>query len=87
MGLRALKSDFGRDLSFLGGFDVQELLPFGTEDEIRAGAADLIEALGQGGGFIFSPSHQILPEVPPENVVAMFDGAREFGGYPIRSRA
>lgn len=84
MDLRALKSEFGRDLCFLGGFDVQELLPFGTEDDIRFGAKDLIEVLGPGGGFVFSPSHQILSEVPPQNVVAMFDGAREFGAYPIQ---
>jgi uroporphyrinogen decarboxylase len=83
---RALKLDFGRDLSFLGGFDVQELLPFGTETDVRAGAVDLIEALGPGGGFVFSPSHQILPEVPPQNVVAMYDAALEFGRYPLGAR-
>lgn len=76
-----IKRDFGDALSFIGGFDIQELLPFGTEAEIRDGAKRLIDAMGPGGGFIFSPSHQILPEVKPENVIAMYDGALEFGKY------
>ena len=78
-----IKRDFGDALSFLGGFDIQELLPFGTPSQIRKGARDLIEAYATGGGFIFSPAHQILPEVPPENIVAMYDGALAAAGYPL----
>ena len=76
-----IKRDFGRDLSFIGGFDIQELLPYGTPDQIRDGAKHLIEDMADGGGFIFAPSHQILPDVPPENVIAMYDGAMEFAAY------
>jgi uroporphyrinogen decarboxylase len=76
-----LKRDFGRDLTFLGGFDIQDLLPNGTVQEIRDGAKDLIDTLGPGGGFIFCPSHQVQPDVSPENVVAMYDAAFEFGSY------
>jgi uroporphyrinogen decarboxylase len=78
-----LKRDFGADISFCGGFDIQELLPFGTPDQIRDGARALVDALAPGGGFIFSPAHQVLPEVRPENIVAMYDAAIEFGHYPI----
>ncbi len=76
-----LKRDFGDTLSFIGGLDIQELLPFGTVSEIRDGAKRLIDAMAPGGGFIFAPSHQILPDVRPENVIAMYDAALEFGAY------
>lgn len=76
-----IKRDFGRDLSFIGGFDIQGLLPYGTEAEIRDGARRLIEDMADGGGFVFAPSHQILPDVPPRNVIAMYDGALEFASY------
>ncbi len=79
---RSVKRRFGRDLSFLGGLDIQELLPFGSTDEIRAGVRDLLDAYAPGGGYIFAPSHEILPEVRPASIVAMFDAALEFGGYP-----
>jgi uroporphyrinogen decarboxylase len=76
-----VKRAFGTELSFLGGLDIQELLPFGTPAEIRDGVRELIEAYAPGGGYIFAPSHEILPEVRPENIVAMFEAALEFGPY------
>lgn len=77
-----VKREFGADLSFLGGLDIQELLPFGTLDEIRDGVRQLLEAYAPGGGYVFAPAHEILPEVGPANIVAMFDAALEFGRYP-----
>jgi len=77
-----LKRDFGRELTFLGGFDIQDLLPYGSLAQIRDGAKELIDTFGPGGGFIFCPSHQIQADVPPENIVAMYDAAFEFGRYP-----
>lgn len=77
----------GRDLTFLGGFDIQDLLPHGSAARIRDGAKELIDTYGPGGGFIFCPSHQIQGDVPPENVVAMYDAAFELGGYPIPGAA
>ena len=76
-----IKRDFGRDLSFIGGFDIQELLPFGTEQQVRDGARRLIEDMADGGGFIFAPAHQILPEVPPANIIAMYEAALEAAAY------
>lgn len=78
-----LKREFGYAISFLGGLDIQELLPRGTPGEIRAGARTLIDTYGPGGGYIFAPSHQIQADVPPENVVAMYDAALEYGRYPL----
>jgi len=83
-----LKKEFGKDLTFFGGFDTQDLLPRGSPAEVREGARELIDTYGPGGGFIFCPSHQIQADVPPENVVAMYDAAYEYGWYPLgRQRA
>jgi uroporphyrinogen decarboxylase len=78
-----LKEDYGNRLTFYGGLDVQRLLPFGTLEEVRQGVKDLIQTLGQKGGFLFATSHNIEPDTLPEKIIAMFDSAHEFGRYPI----
>lgn len=78
-----LKKEFGDKLAFLGGFDIQQLLPLGTIDEIREGAKKLIREYARGGGFVFATSHNIEPDTPPANIVAAFDAALEFGKYPV----
>jgi uroporphyrinogen decarboxylase len=71
-----LKTEFGDRLSFWGGgIDTQTVLPFGTPDDVRAQVRDRIAALGRGGGFVFAPSQDIQADVPPQNIVAMFDEA------------
>jgi uroporphyrinogen decarboxylase len=72
-----LKREFGRDLVFWGGTDAQKTLPFGTVEEVKAMVARLIDTLGPGGGFVFSSCHNIQPDVPLENILAMFAAARE----------
>jgi uroporphyrinogen decarboxylase len=83
MEAERLKQDFGGQLVFYGGVDVQRLLPFGTVDEVRQGVKDLIKILGAGGGFLFATSHNIEPDTPMENIVALFDTAYEYGRYPL----
>ncbi|HEY50368.1 MAG TPA: hypothetical protein G4O20_00985 [Dehalococcoidia bacterium] len=78
-----LKEEFGDKVAFLGGFDIQQLLPLGTADEVREGAKKLIQEYAHGGGFIFATSHNIEPDTPPENIVAAFDAAYEYGQYPL----
>ena len=78
-----LKKEFGGKIAFLGGFDIQRLLPLGTVDEIREGIKKLIQEYAHDGGYIFAPSHNIEPDSPPENIVAAFDAAYEFGRYPL----
>jgi len=78
-----LKRDFGSKIVFFGGFDIQQLLPLGTVEQIREGAKKLIQEYAPGGGFIFAASHNIEPDTPPENIVAMFDAAYDYGKYPI----
>ena len=67
-----IKESFGNKLVFHGGMDVQSLLPFGTEQEVRQGTRKLIRILGKGGGYILGPTHNIQVDTPPENIIAMY---------------
>jgi len=74
-----LKKKYGRNLSFWGGgCDTQKVLPFGTPDEVSAEVQKRIRDLAPGGGFVFNPVHNIQPMVPVENIVAMFETAKEW---------
>jgi uroporphyrinogen decarboxylase len=79
MDPQRLKREFGRDLSFWGGIDIQEVLPHGTPAQVRDEVRRLIDAMGAGGGYVVSAAHNIQPEVPPENLVAMCEAVREYG--------
>jgi uroporphyrinogen decarboxylase len=77
-----LKSRFGDRLVFWGGaIDTQHCLPRATPAEVREQVRKNIEAFKPGGGFVFNSVHNIQAGVPPENVVAMYDAAHEFGFY------
>jgi uroporphyrinogen decarboxylase len=67
-----LKRDFGDSLTFYGGVDTQWLLPTGTPDEVRSETRRLIAVLGDSGGYVLSPAHVLLAEVPDANIVAMY---------------
>jgi uroporphyrinogen decarboxylase len=69
----ALKREFGERLVFHGGIDVQQILPFATPDRVREEVKRIAAILGQGGGYIFAPSHNIQADVPPQNVLAMYE--------------
>ena len=85
MDPRALKKEFGRDIVFWGGgCDSQTILPFGTPKEVADEVKRRIDDLAPGGGFVFGPIHNVQTGVPPENVVAMFRAAREYGVYGRR---
>jgi uroporphyrinogen decarboxylase len=79
MDSAGLKKRYGSRLAFWGGgCDTQHILPFGTPAEVRAEVRRRIADLAPGGGFVFNPVHNIQPNVPPENIVAMFDEARKY---------
>ena len=81
-----LKKKYGQDIAFVGGFDVQNLLPRGQVEDIRQGVCDTIRNLGTGGGYIFSPSHYVLADVPVQNIYTMLEAQRDFstyGRYPL----
>lgn len=82
MDLRELKQEFGHDLVFWGGgVDTQYVLDKGTSTEVREDVRRNIEALAPGGGFIFAAVHDIQADVPPENIVAMWEAWQAFGVY------
>jgi uroporphyrinogen decarboxylase len=81
MDAEGIKRDFGQKLAFHGAIDTQHLLPFGSRDEVRAEVARCIRALAPGGGFILTPMHNVQPDVPPENIVAMCEAAKTYGQY------
>jgi uroporphyrinogen decarboxylase len=73
----ALKREFGQQLIFHGGIDVQQMLPFATPARVREEVRRVGAILGQGGGYIFAPSHNIQADVPPENILAMYEAIQE----------
>jgi uroporphyrinogen decarboxylase len=68
----SLQAAFGGQLSFHGGLDMQRLLPAGRPEDVAAEARRYCETLGQGGGYILGPAHLFQPDVPPENILAMY---------------
>ena len=79
MAATEIKREFGRHLTFFGAICTQRTLPHGTPADIRKEVHSRIEVLGVGGGYICSPDHCILDDVPLENVLALYDAAREYG--------
>ena len=76
-----LKSEFGKDIAFWGGgADTRHVLNRATPAEVKSHVIDRLKIFSPGGGFVFNTIHNILPEVPAENVIAMFDAVREFNG-------
>ena len=75
-----LKETYGDRFTFWGGgCDTREVLPQGSPEEVRQNVRDLVGVWKPGGGFVFQQVHNILADVPPENVVAMFRAVREVG--------
>lgn len=77
-----LKAEYGDKLAFWGGaIDSQHVLPRGTPEEVRESVRRNVEAFKPGGGYVFNNVHNIQADVPPENILAMYDAALEFGLY------
>ena len=75
-----LKREFGKDLVFWGGgVDTQGVLPNGTPQEVKDDVRRNIEALAPGGGYVFNTVHNVQADVPPENLIAMWEAWQEFG--------
>lgn len=81
MDLGRLKREYGKDLAFFGGVDVQRVLPLGSvrdvEDEVRLRIAQA----GAGGGLVLAPAHNIQPDTPLDNIYALFDAVKRYGSY------
>jgi uroporphyrinogen decarboxylase len=61
--------------------DQQRVLPLGTPEQVREETKKLLDAFMPGGGYIFCTGHNIQKGVPPENVLAAYDTAYEYGRY------
>lgn len=74
-----LKSEFGSEVTFWGGgADPREILNRGTPEEVAADVTRRLEVFAPGGGYVFNTVHNILPDVPPENIVAMYEAVHDF---------
>ena len=83
MDLPAIKAEFGEDLTFLGAIDISQAMP-GDKQGVVEEARLRINQLAVGGGYVLAPSNHLQADVPPENVIALFDAVRELGRYPIK---
>jgi len=74
-----LKKEFGKYITFWGGgCDTRDVLPSKTPKEIKEHVKRRIDILGKDGGFVFNQVHNILADIPPENVIAMLQAACEY---------
>jgi uroporphyrinogen decarboxylase len=80
MEASGLKRDFGDRMTFWGGgCDTRDILIHGTSQAVREHVLRQVDILSPGGGFVFQQVHNILADVPPENIVAMYDAALDSG--------
>ena len=77
----ALKAQYGDVLAFWGTIGTQTTMPFGTVDDVRQTVKRMIETVGVGGGLVLAPTHVLEPDVPWENIVAMFEAIETYGAY------
>ena len=78
-----LKKRFGNKLSFWGAIDTTEILPKRTVEDVSQEVRKIIHDLAPGGGFVLASVHNLQPDIPPENILAMFEAASQYGKYPI----
>jgi uroporphyrinogen decarboxylase len=77
-----LKREFGKDCTFWGGgIETNGTLNSGPLSKIHDQVIERLETFSKGGGFVFNTVHNILPDVPPQNIIAMFDAVREFNDH------
>ena len=69
-------NEYGARLTIYGGISVQSVLPQGAPGDVRHAVAELVRRIGERGGLIVAPAHQITPDVPFENIMAFIDAAR-----------
>lgn len=81
MDSAGLKADFGDKVTFWGGVDNQHTLPDGTIDDVKAEVERRMRDFMPRGGYVFAAGHNIQFDVPPANVVALFDHSYEKGWY------
>jgi uroporphyrinogen decarboxylase len=81
MDIKQLKKEFGKDICFQGGMDIQHTLPLGKAEDVREMVRYAMESAKKGGGYIICTAHNIQIDTPIENVAALFEAYHEFGTY------
>lgn len=76
-----MKTNFGDKFAFWGAIDQQDLLPYGTDEDLEKDIIEKINILGKGGGYMISPAHIIQNDVTPERVEKFIELCRRHGGY------
>ncbi len=71
-----LKAEFGGRLTFHGGIDMQQVLPSSRPEQVQTVVQHYCRTLGAGGGYILGPAHLFQPDVPPENILAVYTTER-----------
>lgn len=79
-----LKRRFGKNLTFWGGGCDHHVLAAGTPAQVREDVRRRLNIFAPGGGYVFTTIHNVLGETPPENILAAFDAAYEFGTFPVQ---
>ena len=79
----AVKAEFGRQVTFLGGIDISHAMP-STRAAVEADVRRCLRDLAPGGGYILAPSNHLQADVPAENVIALYETAARLGAYPIQ---
>jgi uroporphyrinogen-III decarboxylase len=72
-----LKREYGKHITFSGGICTQDVLPFGTTEDVRRQVRERVKVLGVNSGYICGPDHSISRNIPGENLVALFDEAKK----------
>ncbi len=87
MDAESLHRQFGGRISFYGGVDTQSLMPYGTPRQVEAEVIRLIELFGAEGGYVVAASNAVQPNVPIENILALYCTARDYrySREPVRS--
>lgn len=78
-----LKDEYGDQLCFHGGVDIQEVLPYGTVEDVENEVKRRIAIYAPGGGYVLCAAHAIQVDVSPENVIAMYAAGNKYGKYPL----
>ena len=80
MDLKELKAEYGHDIVFDGGVDVQA--PFyGSMQDVKDSVKRAVDALAPGGGYLLGPTHNFSPDIPMEKILTAFEFAKEYGKY------
>lgn len=81
MDSKALKREFGKDITFWGGIDTHYAMPRGTVKEVRDEVKRRLDDFAPGGGYVCTTVHNIQADVPPQNIIAMIETLEEYGVY------